>query len=128
MTRLLTAALLAAIAFAAGVLTVRGQEAERYSPSTRAGRPALEALVADHFPPDQVAAALAVIACESRFDPAATGAAGEVGLFQLQPAYWRRLAERLFWPGVSLYDAEVNVATAAALWRLSGWRPWSCRP
>lgn len=33
------------------------------------------------------------------------------------------------WPGVSLYDTpEVNVAVAAAIWRSSGWAPWSCRP
>jgi hypothetical protein len=123
------AVLLALIPFLAGALLARGQEVDvdRYSPATRGGRSAIVDLVADHFPPDQVEAALAVIRCESRFDPDATGRAGERGLFQVHPL-WQRLAERLYWPGVSLYDAEVNVAVAAAIWRAAGWRPWACRP
>ena len=123
--------------FVAGVLVARGQALEdeqtaapmvdRYTPAARGARPALELLVAEHFPPEAVPAALRVLACESRGDPDATGAAGEIGLFQLHPL-WRGLAERLYWPGVSLYTAEVNVAVAAAIYARSGWAPWSCRP
>jgi len=129
--------------FVAGVLVARGQaledeqtaapmvdrleRSERYTPAARGARPALETLVAEHFPPEAVPAALRVLACESRGDPDATGAAGEIGLFQLHPL-WRGLAERLYWPGVSLYSAEVNVAVAAAIWRSRGWDPWACKP
>jgi soluble lytic murein transglycosylase-like protein len=142
----------AAIPLVAVVLTARAEEPEdgviapaaaiapealapeRSAPATRGNRPAaLERsevvdLVAAHFPPEEVASALAVLACESRFDPRATGRAGERGLFQIHPVYWTWLARQLVGPDADLYDPDTNVAVAAAVWRQFGWAPWSCRP
>lgn len=65
--------------------------------------------------------AVAVATCESGLDPNATGALGEVGLFQLRPEYhaWR-------WRGKNGYDPVVNSEAALGLRRDSGWGPWSC--
>lgn len=111
--------------------TVRAQEVEpvgveRYVPTSRGVLRGWHAdLVAEHFPPGQVGTALAVMACESRGLAGATGGAGEKGLMQIHPI-WQPLADRMFWPGVSLYDADVNVAVAAVIWRAMGWSAWSC--
>ena len=124
---LLAALLLAATVLAVWIDTARAEEPEppRYEQTSR-GTARHADLVAEHFPPGEVATALRVMECESGGDPRATGAVGEQGLFQIYPRFWRSLADRLYWPGVSLYAPEVNVVTAAAIWRAMGWRAWSC--
>lgn len=130
--RLLLALYVVALAILAGVGVglVRAQSSDedvpRFVPASRGVLRSWHAdLVAEHFPPEQIARALAVMACESRGDPGATGRAGEKGLMQVHPI-WQELAERLYWPGISLYEPEVNVRVAAAIWRAMGWGAWSC--
>lgn len=98
--------------------------AERFVPTSRGQRHA--DLVARHFPPSEVATALRVLDCESKGDPSATGLVGEQGLFQIRPEYHQWRTYRLYGRWRSLYDAEVNIAVAAALWADTGWAPWSC--
>ncbi len=64
-----------------------------------------------------VALSLAIIKQESRFDPAARGPAGSIGLMQLQPATARETAHRtgLRWTSPKLLrDPEVNVRLGLA--------------
>lgn len=119
------------VLLAIGLLDLRSAGAQadpdRYVPTSRGALRGWHAdLVAEHFPPEQVPTALRVMACESKGDPGATGTLGERGLFQIRPELWQYLADLLFWPGASLYDPEVNVATAAAIWKVLGWSAWSC--
>jgi soluble lytic murein transglycosylase-like protein len=68
----------------------------------------------DGFP---VLLSLAIIKQESRFDPAARGPAGSIGLMQLQPATARELARRqgLEWKAHrTLLDPEKNVQLGLA--------------
>lgn len=82
-------------------------------------------LISQYWPESEWEAALAVSYCESSWRPWATGRAGEIGLFQLHPAYhaWR-------WAGEDPYEPAVNVRVAYDVWRDNGpgWRPWTCRP
>jgi soluble lytic murein transglycosylase-like protein len=64
-----------------------------------------------------VALSLAIIKQESRFDPAAKGPSGSIGLMQLQPATARAIARRtgLRWTSQKLLrDPEVNVRLGLA--------------
>lgn len=73
------------------------------------------------WPCDQ---ALRVARCESTMNPRAVSRGGHIGLFQLSPGHSVRI-------GVSpsdLFDADVNMRAAWALWSEQSWRPWSCRP
>lgn len=81
-------------------------------------------IVAESFPEDQVAKAVAVAWCESSFDAAARAPYGYQGLFQIDPWLHGWRAEALFGPGASLDDPRVNAAVAAHIWAESGWRPW----
>lgn len=70
--------------------------------------------------------ALAVAACESTMDPAASNSfgAGHYGLFQISGLHAGRVGGDLH----SLLDPAVNVAVAYDIWDDQGWQPWSCRP
>lgn len=81
-------------------------------------------VVAQAFPGDQVARAVSVAWCESRFDTAARAPYGYQGLFQIDPGLHQWRADALFGPGASLSDPHVNAAVAAQIWAESGWGPW----
>lgn len=68
--------------------------------------------------------ALRVMACESTNNPAAYNA-GQYGLFQVNYPYH---ASRVGGDPNVLFDPEINVAVAHAIWREQGWRPWACKP
>ncbi len=74
-------------------------------------------LVASIFPAWAVDTVLAVMWCESRGDPNATGAAGERGLLQIHPR----------WHYDATYDPEGNLRAA---YRISSggtdWSAWTC--
>lgn len=65
------------------------------------------------------AAACAVSWCESRWNPNATGAQGEMGWFQIHPR----------WHADATYDPAGNIAAAL---RISNggtnWSAWTCQP
>ena len=50
---------------------------------------------------------------ESRFDPLAVGAAGDMGLMQILPATWKEFAPKV--NAVDPYDPETNIRVAAAI-------------
>lgn len=81
-------------------------------------------VIAEAFPGDQVARAVSVAWCESRFDAAARAPYGYQGLFQIDPDLHQWRAEALFGPGASLSDPRVNAGVAAQIWAESGWGPW----
>jgi hypothetical protein len=88
----------------------------------------LEAMVARHFPPEQVAKGCAVMACETgnTFDPTIynRSGSGASGLWQFLRSTWADVTGR----SDNAADAtpEEQTAAAGALWRSSGWSPWSC--
>ena len=75
-------------------------------------------LVESIFPAFAVETALRIIRCESSGNPNATGAAGEMGLFQIHPR----------WHPDATYDPYGNMLAA---FRISGggtsWGAWTCR-
>jgi len=82
-----------------------------------------------YFPAAWVDEALAVIQCESRFNPAAKNPHSTAsGLFQFLRSTWDQ------WGEGSVFDAGQNVKAAALMvqhyedqswWR---WAGWSCQP
>ncbi len=111
----------------AGASTVRADEVERYAPSSRSGRAAVVAAVvreraAAHDVSPWLLEALAT--CESRLDPYAVGAAGELGLLQLHP---RGLLPAFYRMG---FDDPWSVYQQAdfAAWAIANGyaRHWSC--
>lgn len=63
-----------------------------------------------------------VMWCESKGDPRAYSA-GNVGLFQINEIHrWRVGGD-----ASRLYDPEINVAVAHAIYSEQGWSPWGCR-
>jgi len=89
----------------------------------------IRALVEAYFPAAWVDEALAVIQCESRFNPAAKNPHSTAsGLFQFLRSTWDQ------WGEGSVFDAGQNVKAAALMvqhyedqswWR---WAGWSCQP
>jgi soluble lytic murein transglycosylase-like protein len=75
-------------------------------------------LVESIFPAFAVETALRIMRCESSGNPNATGAAGEMGLFQIHPR----------WHPDATYDPHGNMLAA---FRISAggtnWNPWTCR-
>lgn len=74
--------------------------------------------------------AIAVVDCESGFDPDAFNMSGAKGLFQLMPVHeWRA-------NGNSLFDVDTNIDVAYQIYsekdeygNSQGWNPWKgCRP
>lgn len=68
--------------------------------------------------------AVAVAQCESRFNPAAVGHAGEKGILQIHPIHRARMAEA----GLDFESEADRLRYAVALWQRSSWSPWSCKP
>lgn len=97
---------------------------DRYEPSSRGGRAAIEETIAAYFPPNAVPRALRVAQCESNLNPWAIGFGWYRGLFQIDPELHQAKADAMFGRGASLYSTEVNIAVAAWLYAESGWRPW----
>ncbi|MFQ5947379.1 MAG: transglycosylase SLT domain-containing protein [Acidimicrobiia bacterium] len=88
-------------------------------------RPLIEA----YFPPEAVDAAMVIMYCESRGNPASTNPwTGAAGLFQHLQQYWPGRAAAAGFSGASVYDPEANIAAAALLYNSQGWRPWTCKP
>lgn len=67
--------------------------------------------------------ALAVMDCESRGQPSATGGAN-YGLFQINAVHAGRVAGDL----QALYDPATNIRVAYEIWSDQGWAPWACKP
>jgi hypothetical protein len=101
-------------------------------------KPAVErwrSLVASYFPPDRVEDALRIIQCESLGDPNAYNPySGASGLFQFLPGTYAVIAPKAGFAGVSVFDPEANIGTAAWLTAYyaslgrSPWTPWYCTP
>lgn len=70
--------------------------------------------------------ALAIIACESGFDPYEVGPYRSRGLMMIHPVHaWR--FERLGWDyWTDVFVPERNLAIAAEIYAEQGWRPWTC--
>ena len=92
-------------------------------------------LVEEHFAPDLVDQALAIIACESDGDPSAQNpSSSATGLFQFISRTWATASEAAGFEGSSALDPEANVAAAAWLVDVSldagqsAWRHWTCKP
>jgi peptidoglycan hydrolase CwlO-like protein len=92
------------------------------------GPEAVKALIRDYFAPmgqRTVDVALCVAEAESGFDPHAENPySGAAGVFQFIPSTWESLSEAAGWGGVSVFDAEANVAVAAWTVEHSGWGAW----
>ena len=69
---------------------------------------------------------LRIAECESSLNPRVTGRDGAAGLFQVVPATWDWVTERLRLPGASPYDPVANVEVAAWLLANLGPRQWGC--
>lgn len=67
--------------------------------------------------------ALAVMDCESRGQPNATGGAN-YGLFQINAVHAARVGGDL----QALYDPATNIRVAYEIWSDQGWAPWACKP
>lgn len=65
-----------------------------------------------------------VIWCESKFNPAAVGAAGERGALQIHPIHEAGMRRQ----GLDWRNSEVDrTRYAIQMWERSGWQPaWSC--
>ena len=103
------------------VVSVRGLQDGKPPPQIRLVGASAEEVIREVFG-SASEAALAVAWCESSFDPGATGAAGELGLFQILP--W---AHPVYDQG-RLYEAEYNAAAAYAISDGgTDWSAWTCR-
>lgn len=58
-----------------------------------------------------------VMWCESKCQPAAYNRSGASGLMQVMP-FWHK--------GRDPFDPTTNLSMALEVWRLQGWRAWSC--
>ena len=76
----------------------------------------LVAAVLEHFPREHWQTVFSVAWCESRYDTAAVGAAGERGSMQIQPRVW----------GAVPSDVWGQMRQAAAIVSVHGFAPWSC--
>ncbi len=66
--------------------------------------------------------------CESRFNPYAVSRGGHKGVFQFADATWRWASASAGYGGMSPFNAQANIYSAA--WLMSqpgGYRHWSCR-
>jgi hypothetical protein len=84
-------------------------------------------LVEHFFDAEDVERALAVMACESKGDPAAKNPRSSAsGLFQHLASQWGPRAEAIGYPEASVFDPVANVAAAAWLvYDGGGWSHWN---
>lgn len=71
------------------------------------------------WPADELPTVDRVMWCESRCEPAAYNRSGATGLMQVMPM-WHH--------GRDATDPATNLAIALEVFRLQGWRAWSCYP
>lgn len=87
------------------------------------------AAITSTFPPQFVQQALHIAAAESKGSNAATGKAGEVGLFQIHPVNWPALSTKLGIPinAQTLKDPMTNAKAAAQILKDDGgtWSDWT---
>ena len=130
------AALVAADADYAAAFTLLQQMTELQRASGR-GVERWRPIVEHYFPPERVEQALEVMWCESRGNPEATHPLSDAaGLFQFMEQTWGFVSPRAGYEGVSRYDPEANIASAAWLLEftierghdLGDWGRWSCQP
>lgn len=70
---------------------------------------------------------VAVAECESRFNPKAIGASGEVGLMQIYlDGATLPIVRQLGYSTADLFDPRVNLEVALVYWKKVGWRAWAC--
>lgn len=101
-------------------------------------KPAVErwrSLAGAYFPATKVEAALRIIQCESLGEPEAYNPySGASGLFQFLPGTYAVIAPKAGFDGVSVFDPEANIGSAAwlvAYYESLGrnpWTPWHCTP
>ena len=120
--------MLFALALALGVVCAlatrpaSAEEPERFTPTVRGGRPAVEALVDEYFPPERAAWAMRTADCETggTFDLYAHSAGFDrrfgvwyehVGPWQISVPTWGEKAWELF--GGGLWDPRIGAAMAA---------------
>lgn len=79
------------------------------------------------WPADQMQNALNVINLESGGNPAAAGAEGEVGLFQIHPINWSHLSQVMGMTidANTLRDPVINARAALIILREQGWGAWT---
>lgn len=87
-------------------------------------------LVAEHFPPDQVATAMCVLAGESGGSPTAKNPrSSAAGLWQFLRHTWDVIVPREVTGGSydsgAVYDPVASTRAAAWLWANLGWSQWS---
>lgn len=92
-------------------------------------------LVATYFPEALLDEALSVMECESRGDPDAENPSSSAsGLYQFIASTWTWASANAGFAGVSVFDPEANIATAAFLVEYSigrglpPWQHWVCQP
>lgn len=87
-------------------------------------------LVAKYFKPENVDAALSVIAGESGGNPnAKNSTSGASGLFQQMPQYWAQRSAAAGFAGASIFDPEANIAASAVLSNGGdSWSHWCVKP
>lgn len=102
-----------------------------FAPSVERWRP----LVATYFPPSLLDQALSVMQCESGGEPNAQNPnSTAAGLYQFLASTWNWASANAGFTGVSVYDPEANIATAAFLVEYSvdrglpPWQHWVCQP
>lgn len=92
-------------------------------------------LVATYFPEALLDEALSVMECESKGDPDAENPSSSAsGLYQFIASTWTWASTNAGFAGVSVFDPEANIATAAFLVEysigrgLAPWQHWVCQP
>lgn len=92
-------------------------------------------LVATYFPDALLDQALSVMECESKGDPEAENPSSTAsGLYQFIASTWNWASANAGFSGVSVFDPEANIATAAFLVEYSvdrglpAWQHWVCQP
>jgi soluble lytic murein transglycosylase-like protein len=70
---------------------------------------------------------LRVAWCESRWNPSARSASGDMGVFQFMPGTWAYASAAVGMRGASPYDPVANIEAASWLMKAEGPRHWVCR-
>ena len=100
------------------------------SPKTQLPPVQVETLIRTYFTEADVAWAIRISWCESRWTVEATHpSSGAAGLFQHLPRFWADRSSRAGWAGADVYDPNANVAVAAWLFYAPDGGPshWVCK-